>query len=466
MSKCTYNYYIIIIDKETGIAPIFDKPIKISYSEEASEAEIICNIAGHPTPIVQCFKENIPLESMENSELCYNNSTGEVLLKLKNLQSTNTDTILNYTIQAENEYGRAVGKAQLVIQAAKIKETVFELQAPYVSPLKPQLLVPGSTLEFSSSYYGIEEPEIKWYRNGKEITTDEDISILTTNGVSTLTVRNMTRQKAGKYEILAMNQVGESRTSASVTISTDEIYDNLTPPYFKKPLYPKTVIVNDVVILEVQVESNPISSFQWFQNSVPVKVSDITRISSKENKSILIMKCIVSENAGVYTCRAENVLGSVTSTVDVKVIDNDNELGKVNEYISPRFIEKLKPAQLMDGDTLALTCRVIGYPISRIDWMHNQELINEAKGIEIIQDSDGLCTLRISEVFPEDAGDYICYAINSIGKAQTKTNVIVEGIFCVIYFCVWYEKFMRHQLNTIISIYLYKCLLSNELSPI
>ena len=40
-----------------------------------------------------------------------------------------------------------------------------------------------------------------------------------------------------------------------------------------------------------------------------------------------------------------------------------------------------------------------------------------------------LCTLRISEAFPEDEGVYKCIAKNSAGEVTTSANLRVLGIY-------------------------------------
>lgn len=70
---------------------------------------------------------------------------------------------------------------------------------------------------------------------------------------------------------------------------------------------------------------------------------------------------------------------------------------------------------------------MIGKPIPKITWYHKNEPIKEAKDVTIYQDSEGVCKLAISEVFPEDAGEYTCHAINKVGEAVCAASLIVEG---------------------------------------
>lgn len=378
-----------------------------------------------PTPKIQWKTGDQQIQPNESIQSIYDETTGDVTLIITDLNAQQAV----YTIEAENVFGRAISKTE-IIRIDQTTETIVPktLKAPRVTPLKAQILPNNATLIYSSVYTGEPEPTIKWMKNGKEVQLDKDVRIVTKNGTSTLTIKNVDRKRAGKYEIVAINEIGESRASGSVMVSDDQITEELLAPQFIESIKPKTVLANEVVILEAIVESYPVSSFQWFFNSTPVQQTPICRIHSQHNKSVLIIETFTYENDGIYTCRAENVAGSVTSSATVKLVESETQLEEIQEYLSPRFIEKLKPAHLMDGESLQLTCRVTGFPTPKILWLRNKQILAEDKGIQIVQDAEGICELNMPEVFVEDAGIFSCKAINKFGRATTKTNVIIEGI--------------------------------------
>lgn len=149
------------------------------------------------------------------------------------------------------------------------------------------------------------------------------------------------------------------------------------------------------------------------------------RIVTKENRSVLLVKEIKPEFAGTYTCRAENVGGSVTCTATINLLDTTWE--EATELISPTFVKRLSPVRVMDGESVNLTCVVQGKPTPKVEWYHDDKLIKEGKEITILQDTEGVCSLAITEVFPEDAGQYTCRAVNPIGEAVCTSSLIVEG---------------------------------------
>lgn len=92
------------------------------------------------------------------------------------------------------------------------------LEAPTITKPLEALIVPkGTSIVLDVDFIGKPEPKVCWYRNGKEILTSPDITILP--GKTTLTLHKTTKKVTGKYEVRAMNSAGEARTSGSVTIS-------------------------------------------------------------------------------------------------------------------------------------------------------------------------------------------------------------------------------------------------------
>lgn len=149
------------------------------------------------------------------------------------------------------------------------------------------------------------------------------------------------------------------------------------------------------------------------------------RIVSEANRSVLLVREIGPQHAGEFTCRAENVAGSVTCTATLAVCDVQWE--ETTELLSPNFIQPIQSQKVMDGQRVLFTCQVTGKPTPQVTWYHNEQPVREAKDVTIFQDSEGVCYLSIFEVFPEDAGEYTCTAVNRMGEAVSTAPLIVEA---------------------------------------
>jgi hypothetical protein len=80
-------------------------------------------------------------------------------------------------------------------------------------------------------------------------------------------------------------------------------------------------------------------------------------VVTADNRSVLIIREVASEYDGIYTCRAENVAGSVTCTATVNVVPV-TEWEDVTELVSPTFVKKLASVRVMDGEEVHFTCQV------------------------------------------------------------------------------------------------------------
>lgn len=425
--------------EETGVAPSFITPLKITVPEDKDKAIVTCQVHGIPTPVVKWYKEDIEIVPSSEVQTIYDEENGFVTLEVYNPE---TNVPVTYTIKAENNFGKAIGKANVFIQSIIIEKKA-EVRAPKIlEPLQAQVVKTQSTLKFECKYDGLPVPKIKWIKNGKAIAMDETTTIETQEYTSTLEIHNVNRKHGGKYEIIVSNKAGEAKSSGSVVVSDSKEIAEVKAPRFIEPITPKTVAEAEVVILEATVESFPTASFQWFYDNTPIISSQDTRIATTENKSILIIETFVKQHVGSYTCRAENVAGSVTSTATVNMLEpNDTE--EVTELISPRFVEKIESARLMDGEKLVLNAKVHGVPIPKVEWQHNGDTIEESKDIFTRQDNSGQCTLTIKEVFPEDAGEYVCIARNKIGEAVSRCIVSVDGEK---YYMCYSQKFIVSSL--------------------
>lgn len=391
--------------------------------EEETTAILECTIVGTPTPAVKWYRGNEEVLPSENNKITFNPETGFATLEI--LKPTPEDQTI-FKVRADNKFGRAECRANLILERAVTVTKPIVMHAPkIIKPLKAIIAKSDKPITLDAEFEGTPQPELTWFRNGKELAPTEDVQIVKQDLKTTLKITKKAKQKGGKYEVRAKNPAGEARTSGSVQITDDKEMEQVQAPRFIKPIKPEIVTQGEVVILEAIVESTPVCSFTWFQDSRPIQASPGVRIVSSENKSILLLNDVIVEQAGTYTVRAENVAGSVTCTSTINILEEEWE--EITEFIAPKFEKPLAPIHVMDGEKVTLTCIVHAKPIPKVEWFHNDKPVYEAKDVVISQDSEGICMLAITEVFPENAGDYTCYAINKVGKAICKASLVVEA---------------------------------------
>ncbi|MCL4124736.1 UNVERIFIED_CONTAM: hypothetical protein GTU68_027030, partial [Idotea baltica] len=146
------------------------------------------------------------------------------------------------------------------------------------------------------------------------------------------------------------------------------------------------------------------------------------QITSSENKSTLVISEIFEDDSGDYTVTATNPAGKASSTATLLV---EGEVAE--EFSPPEFCPPLTPLRVMDGERVRFTCKVKAHPTPKISWFHNGRPIDHHREVKVMQTPDGKVGLLISEVFPEDSGDYTCVARNKAGEARCTTSLAVEA---------------------------------------
>lgn len=91
----------------------------------------------------------------------------------------------------------------------------------------------------------------------------------------------------------------------------------------------------------------------------------------------------------------------------------------------PEFKKPLQNLTVKDGEELLLQCIVEADPEPQISWSKNGNKISSSEIIDL-KYKNGVATLKINEVYPEDEGEYVCKATNSVGSTETKCRLTVQ----------------------------------------
>lgn len=92
---------------------------------------------------------------------------------------------------------------------------------------------------------------------------------------------------------------------------------------------------------------------------------------------------------------------------------------------APKFTKTLSDLKMNDGESLSLTAHVSGDPDPQVTWTKNGNLLSSSEVVDL-KYKNGIATLRINEVYPEDEGEYICKASNSLGTTETKCRLKIK----------------------------------------
>ncbi|XP_052746795.1 titin, partial [Bicyclus anynana] len=374
-------------------------------------------------PVRKVKPEDLPVEEVvlkpvpKQKEL-ENEKPEEVKLKpIEKTEKEKTDTL------------KTVEKHRKKIKKKIEKEETTEVGPLIIQPIKAMNVCDNHDFELEVSFTPNFVDNITWFRNNQLIQKSDDSCIIIENGRSMLKILKADKNKVGKYEVLIQKDDVVLKSACTVKLIKPTQQNYVEPPTFVKPLMPKYVRLGEIVLLEIEVESNPCASFQWFIGNRDVlgyvkenKIHNIY-ITNKQNVSCLCIENMTQELFGIITCRAENFGGSVSSSASLSLDKSVKETpGRAPEFISP-----LQCTTVMDGEPIILKCTIDAEPWPKIDWYLNGNCIEWARDITVGRQESGLCELCIKEAFPEMSGTYSCVAENEYGRSSCECIVTVEA---------------------------------------
>ncbi|TSM68901.1 Myosin light chain kinase, smooth muscle [Bagarius yarrelli] len=94
--------------------------------------------------------------------------------------------------------------------------------------------------------------------------------------------------------------------------------------------------------------------------------------------------------------------------------------------VKPSFSSVIKDVEVVEGSAARFDCKIEGYPDPEVVWYKDDQPIKETRHFQIDYDEEGNCSLVISEVSGDDDAIYACKAVNTLGEAICKAELIVE----------------------------------------
>ncbi len=86
----------------------------------------------------------------------------------------------------------------------------------------------------------------------------------------------------------------------------------------------------------------------------------------------------------------------------------------------------------MDGDTAVLVCKLAVPSCANITWYHGSKLLKPCADFDqSFEEESGKAGLAISEIFPDDEGEYKCVVNTKTNQVETKAYLTVKGKFII-----------------------------------
>ncbi|XP_053740002.1 obscurin isoform X2 [Synchiropus splendidus] len=223
--------------------------------------------------------------------------------------------------------------------------------------------------------------EVKWYKDGKPLTSGSNVHMESKGRSRELVIQKMERGDAGEYTC----EAGSEKLLYKLQLTE-------TPVKFQKKLVKDTCVIeaseNIVLTTEVTAES---ANVRWFRDGVELKKSSKYEMKKEGLSHTLIVKSSESKDSGAYTCQTAD--DSLTFKVQVK-------------EAAVKFVVPLKEAAVELGGTLSLVCE-LSRASGDVVWYCNGAEVKPG-GRFCIRTEAAKRVLTLTGMTKEDEGLYSC----------------------------------------------------------
>ncbi|XP_013398726.1 papilin isoform X2 [Lingula anatina] len=175
---------------------------------------------------------------------------------------------------------------------------------------------------------------------------------------------------------------------------------------------PSVVIVEPRASVSLLCEAfgNPAPNVTWSRRG-EVVIND-GRISVDENNTLTIADAY-PQDEGDYLCTADNGISLVQRTVTLSL----------EQDVSVQVL--VHNTTYTEDDTVNISCRALGYPVPRLEWLKDGQVLPEGDFLLRVDRGD----LSILQAIPSDSGNYTCRASNNVQTVTATTTITVKPKF-------------------------------------
>ncbi|XP_068862354.1 obscurin isoform X17 [Aphelocoma coerulescens] len=232
-----------------------------------------------------------------------------------------------------------------------------------------------------------EKTEVKWYKDGKLITSSKKFKVESEGKSRRLVVGQVEKKDAGEYTCEAAGQ------KLTFRIDVTEAEDAFVHKEKVQKEVKAALSENATLSCEVAQEKTEV---KWYKDGKLITSSKKFKVESEGKSRRLVVGQVEKKDAGEYTCEAAGQ--KLTFRIDVTEAED--------AFIKKEKVQKEVKAALSENATLS--CEV-AQEKTEVKWYKDGKLITSSKKFKV--ESEGkLRRLVVGQVEKKDAGEYTCEA--------------------------------------------------------
>ncbi|XP_047561044.1 hemicentin-1 isoform X2 [Lutra lutra] len=374
--------------------------------KEKQSVTLTCEVTGNPMPEITWHKDGQLLLEDDTHHIM----SGGRFLKITNAQVSHTG---RYACLASNTAGDKSKSFSLNVLVSPTIAGVDSDGGP-----EDVTVILNSPTSLVCEAYSYPPATITWFKDGTPLESNRNIRILP--GGRTLQILNAQEDNAGRYSCIATNEAGEMIKHYEVKVYIPPIInkgDLLGPGLSPKEVKIK---VNNTLTLECEAYAIPSASLSWYKDGQPLKSDDHVNIAASGH-TLQIKEAQISDT-GRYTCVASNIAGEdeLDFDVNIQVPPSFQKLWEIGNMLDTGRSGEAK--DVIINNPISLYCETNAAPPPTLTWYKDGRPLTSNDRVLILP---GGRVLQIPRAKVEDAGRYMCVAVNEAGEDSLQYDVRV-----------------------------------------
>ncbi|NXA32886.1 TITIN protein, partial [Eudromia elegans] len=393
--KASVSMTLTVEAKEDLVRPHFVERLKNVSVKEGSRLEMAVKATGNPNPDIVWLKNSDIIVPHKYPKIKIEGTKGAAALKI---ESTARQDAAWYTATAINKAGRDTTRCKVNVEVEHIEPEP-----------ERKLIIPKGT--YKAKEIAAPELEPLHLRYGQEQWEEGDL------------YDKEKQQKPffkKKLTSLRLKQFGPAHFECRLT-----------------PIGDPTMVV------------------EWLHDGKPLEAANRLRMINEFGYCSLDFAVAYPRDSGVITCRATNKYGTDHTSATLIVKDEKSlveesqlpegrkglqrieELERMahegalpavaldqKEKQKPEIVLVPEPVRVQEGETARFRCRVTGYPLPKVNWYLNGQLIRKSKRFRLRY--DGIYYLDIVDCKSYDTGEVRVTAENPEGFIEHKVRLEIQ----------------------------------------
>ncbi|XP_037313225.2 obscurin isoform X2 [Pungitius pungitius] len=238
--------------------------------------------------------------------------------------------------------------------------------------------------------------EVKWYKDGKPLTSSKAVHVESRGKRCELVIEKMDKKDVGEYAC----EAGAEKLVFELQMADEAVK-------FQKKLVKDTCAVQatETVVLTAEL-TKECGDVKWFRDGVELKEGSKYEMKKEGLSRTLMVKSSESKDGGTYSCQTAD------DKLEFKVQVKDPAL---------KFSVPLKAATVELGGTLTLVCELDRATSAQVVWRRDGREIGPG-GRHCVGADGAKRVLAVTGMTKDDEGEYSCECTNDKTSAQVSSK--------------------------------------------